>query len=260
MWGNVCIRTHKHTLYRYTHTQTHTPQMWYSDVSPGVGIKHLEGSNNLDGLNLGIYIFIYVYKVHMCMYMLGGGMRSWTNCFFFNIFFFPKKKSKRCERKPPIISNLNKIWAQRERKWDKKIKQRQREKEGVSKTERPLKDAKRQKGILKEEDGKRERDIQREKKVYSLTDRFRFYSPRPESNQNVCTEIKPIGVSALITRPRSFHVWSDIGTFMAEWLKLWTPMGLIPVQAFWFKSSRGGCNLNLSQTDTRREREREREV
>ena len=31
--------------------------------------------------------------------MLGGGMRFWTNCFFsFNIFFLPKKKSKRCER------------------------------------------------------------------------------------------------------------------------------------------------------------------
>ena len=35
-------------------------------------------------------------------------MRFWTNCFFsFNKFFLPKKKSKRCERKPPIISNLN---------------------------------------------------------------------------------------------------------------------------------------------------------
>ena len=31
--------------------------------------------------------------------MLGGGMRSWTNCFFsFNMIFLPKMKSKRCER------------------------------------------------------------------------------------------------------------------------------------------------------------------
>ena len=31
--------------------------------------------------------------------MLGGEMRFWTNCFFScNIFFLPKKKSKRCER------------------------------------------------------------------------------------------------------------------------------------------------------------------
>jgi len=66
----------------YTHTHAHTAQMEYSDVSPGVGMRHLEGLKNPDGLNLGIYIFVYVYKVHMCMYMLGGGMRSWTNCFF----------------------------------------------------------------------------------------------------------------------------------------------------------------------------------
>jgi len=66
----------------YTHTQTHTAQMRYLDVSPGVGVRHLEGPKNPDGLNLGIYIFVYVYKVHMCMYMLRGGMRSWTNCFF----------------------------------------------------------------------------------------------------------------------------------------------------------------------------------
>ena len=28
-----------------------------------------EGPKNPDGLNLGIHIFVYVYKVHMCMYM-----------------------------------------------------------------------------------------------------------------------------------------------------------------------------------------------
>ena len=67
---SVCIRTHTHTLHRC------------SDVGPGVGMRHLEGPNNPDGLNLGIHIFVYVYKVHMCIYMLRGGMRSWTNCFF----------------------------------------------------------------------------------------------------------------------------------------------------------------------------------
>jgi len=80
--------------------------MGYSDVSPGVGMRHLEGPKNSDGLNLGIHVFVYVYKVHMCMYIIGGGMRSWTNCLiFFTIFFLSKKKSKRCERKPLIISN-----------------------------------------------------------------------------------------------------------------------------------------------------------
>jgi hypothetical protein len=60
----VCIRTHTHTLH-----------MGSSDVSPGVGTKHLESTNNPDGLNLDTCVFIYVYKVHTCLCMLGGGMR-----------------------------------------------------------------------------------------------------------------------------------------------------------------------------------------
>ena len=63
----VCIRTH-----------THTVQMEYLDVSPGVEMRHLEGPKNPDGLNLGIHIFVYVYKVQNCIYMLRGGMGSWT--------------------------------------------------------------------------------------------------------------------------------------------------------------------------------------
>jgi len=66
----------------YTHAHTHTAQMEFTYVSPGVGMRHLEGPKNLDGLNLGIYVFVYVYKVHTCMYMLGGGMRSCIKCFF----------------------------------------------------------------------------------------------------------------------------------------------------------------------------------
>jgi len=66
----------------YTHTPTHTIQMGYSVVSPGVRMRLLEGPKNPDGQKLGIYIFVYVYNVHMHMYMLGGRMRSWTNCFF----------------------------------------------------------------------------------------------------------------------------------------------------------------------------------
>jgi len=61
----------------YTHTHTHTARK-VLDVSPGVGTRHLEGpkTRNLDELNLGIYVCIHVYKVDMCVYMLGGGMRS----------------------------------------------------------------------------------------------------------------------------------------------------------------------------------------
>ena len=48
----------------YTHTHTHTAHMGYSVVNPGVGMRHLVGPKNLDGLNLGIHIFRYVYKAY----------------------------------------------------------------------------------------------------------------------------------------------------------------------------------------------------
>ena len=67
----VCIRTHTHTLH-----------VRYSDVSPGVRTRHLESPKNPGGLHLGIYVFVYVYKVHMYINMLGGGKRSLTNCLF----------------------------------------------------------------------------------------------------------------------------------------------------------------------------------
>ena len=73
MWLDVSVRTLTHT---------HTARLGYSGVSPGVVMRHLEGPKNPDGLNLGIYIFVYVYTVHICMYVLGGGMTSWTSCFF----------------------------------------------------------------------------------------------------------------------------------------------------------------------------------
>ena len=40
----------------YAHTHTHTAQMGNSDVSPEVGMRHLESPKNPDGLNLGIHI------------------------------------------------------------------------------------------------------------------------------------------------------------------------------------------------------------
>jgi len=82
----------------YMHTHTHIAHMGYSVVSPGVGMRHLEGPKNPDGLNLDMCLFVYVHKVHRCMCVSEGGMRSWTN-FSFDIFFQPKKKNKRCEHK-----------------------------------------------------------------------------------------------------------------------------------------------------------------
>jgi len=65
--------------------------MGYLDVSPGVGTRHLEGRKNPDGLNLGINVFVYVYKLHKCMCR----MRSWTNCFFLeHTVSFEKEKQK----------------------------------------------------------------------------------------------------------------------------------------------------------------------
>ena len=62
----VCIRTH-------THTHCTDGVLGYEprsrDETPG-------GPENPDGLNFGIHIFVYVYKVHMCMYVLVGGTRS----------------------------------------------------------------------------------------------------------------------------------------------------------------------------------------
>jgi len=84
----VCIRTHTHTAHGVL------------DVSPGVGTRRLEGPKNYgpDGLNLGIYVLVDVYKVHMCIYMLVGGMRSEPSAFLFKRNFLPKKLSKNFER------------------------------------------------------------------------------------------------------------------------------------------------------------------
>ena len=46
----------------YTHTHTHTLHVGYSDVSPGVGTRHLKGPKNLNGLDLCICVFEYVNK------------------------------------------------------------------------------------------------------------------------------------------------------------------------------------------------------
>jgi len=76
-----------------TRTYTHTLHVWDSYVSPGSGTRHLESLKNPGGLNLGIYVYIYVYQKHVYIYMLGGGMRSWTKCMFFVNISLPQKKS-----------------------------------------------------------------------------------------------------------------------------------------------------------------------
>jgi len=48
MWVYVCV---------YARTHTHCTDEVLG-VSPGVGMRHLEGPKNPDGLNLGIHIFV----------------------------------------------------------------------------------------------------------------------------------------------------------------------------------------------------------
>jgi len=43
----------------YTHTHTHTAHMGYSGVSTGVGMRHLEGPKNPDGL-ISAYFYSYM--------------------------------------------------------------------------------------------------------------------------------------------------------------------------------------------------------
>jgi len=70
----VCVYAHTHI-----HLSLHLGSL---DVSPRVRTRHLDGLKNPDGLNPGIYVFVYLYKVHTCIYMLEGGMRSGLNAFF----------------------------------------------------------------------------------------------------------------------------------------------------------------------------------
>ena len=51
----------------YTQTHTYTAYMGYSDVSPRVRMRHLEGPKNPDGLNLGIYMYSYMCTKYTCV-------------------------------------------------------------------------------------------------------------------------------------------------------------------------------------------------
>jgi len=62
----VCISTHTHTIHIWG------PQMWAQG-----SIRHLKGPKNADGPNLSIFVFKYVYKVHIGIYVLGGGELEW---------------------------------------------------------------------------------------------------------------------------------------------------------------------------------------
>ena len=84
MYACACARTHTQTAHEVL------------DLSSGVGTRHLEGPKNLDGVNLVKHIFVYMYKVNMCIHVLGGGMKSGQAAFFFfNIFFLSKNAKQK---------------------------------------------------------------------------------------------------------------------------------------------------------------------
>ena len=84
---SVCIRTHTHTLHRC------------SDVSQGVGTRHLEGPKNkyVEEKKQLVQDLIPPLNIHIHMCTL----YTYTN-----ICMSRFSPSGRCERKPPIISNL----------------------------------------------------------------------------------------------------------------------------------------------------------
>jgi len=92
----------------YMHTLTHTAQMGYLVVSPGVGVRHLENWNNPDRLKRSIYVacigvqstFVYIYaRLQVLM--------IWANCFFLFQHVFSFEKIKRCDHnQQPTVTHF----------------------------------------------------------------------------------------------------------------------------------------------------------
>jgi len=86
MWVYVCVCAHTHT---HCTDRVLGCEPRSRDETPG-GPEESRWTKSRH-----TYIFVYVYKVHMCMYLLGGGMRSWIDCFSHQyVFSFEKGKQK----------------------------------------------------------------------------------------------------------------------------------------------------------------------
>ena len=102
MWVYVgvcgCIRAH-----------THIAQMGYSVVSPGFGMRHLEGPKNPDRLKRSIHIdCINVQSTFVCLY---AGLRVsmiWANClfFFYTSFLLRKVADVTTISKPQSLTSV----------------------------------------------------------------------------------------------------------------------------------------------------------
>jgi len=78
--GSACVYTHTHTRTTYGVLGCEPSGR---DETPG-------GSEES---NLSICVLVYMYKVQMCIYMLGGEMRSWTICFS-SLSYFSSRERK----------------------------------------------------------------------------------------------------------------------------------------------------------------------
>jgi len=83
MWVYVCV---------YAHTHTHC-------VDEVLGCEYRSRNETPGGLEESTWtkprhISICICaQINMCMFILEGGMRSWPDCFFFNIYLLPKKNT-----------------------------------------------------------------------------------------------------------------------------------------------------------------------
>jgi len=74
MWVYVCVYAH-----------THTAQMEYSVVSPGVGMRHLEGRKNPDPIKRSIHVDLIGVQTTFKFVNVYAGLRVlmiWANCLF----------------------------------------------------------------------------------------------------------------------------------------------------------------------------------
>jgi len=63
------------------HTHTHTHCRWGARCEPRGRDNTLGEPEKSRWSKLGVYVFVYVYKVHMNIYMLRGGMSSGLTAF-----------------------------------------------------------------------------------------------------------------------------------------------------------------------------------
>jgi len=88
----MCVYTHTHT---HMHVGTST-RMWAQGSGHDIWRSRAIQMDYISG-----YLYPYMCTKYTCIHMLGGGMRSWTNCFMsFDIIFPRKTRAKHVNVKP----------------------------------------------------------------------------------------------------------------------------------------------------------------